>query len=124
MEAQSPQTMYEDLLWRMSSLETKVKINEQNLFNLQERMQLINTNFLDLKKEIRGRADNMSDELHDLEKKLSSLREKFVQAPKAADVDQIKKFHQSINVLSPEMSADEAKNILDGVLKKLVSGEN
>jgi len=82
-------------------------------------MQLINKNFLDLKKEIRDRADNISDEIHDLDKRVESLRDKFAQAPKAADVDQIKKFHESINVFKPEMSADEAKSILDDVLTKM-----
>ena len=119
MDPQNPQAAIADLMWRITSLETKVKLNEQNFFNLQERMGLINKNFLDLKKEIRDRADNLSDEMHDLEKKVSSLSEKFVKAPKAADVEQIKKFHESINVFKPDMSTDEAKNILDEVLHKL-----
>ncbi len=119
MEAQSPQAVMQDIMWRLTSLETKIKLNEQNFFNLQERMQLLNKNFLDLKKEIRDRVDNITDEIHDLEKRIDSLREKFSQAPKASDVEQIKKFHQTINVFKPDMSADEAKNILDDVLQRL-----
>lgn len=126
MDQQSPQSIMSDLSWRISSLETKVKLNEQNFFNLQERMQLINKNFLDLKKELRDRVDNLTDEAHDIEKTVKDLQSKvekvgskLATAPRGEDVEQIKKFHETINVFKPEMSADEAKNILDGVLKQL-----
>ena len=116
---QSPQSAMSDLMWRLSSVETKVKLNEQNFFNLQERVQLFSQNFLDLKTELRNRADNLTEELHDLEKKVDSLGTKYAQSPKAADVEEIKKFHKAINVFSPDMSKDDAKKILDDVMRKL-----
>lgn len=126
MEMQSPQAMLNDIAAKLSGIETKVKLNEQNFFNLNERMQLLSQNFLDIKKELLGKMDNLTEETHEIEKAFQELNEKMakmdsrvMRVPKAEDVEQIKKFHQSINVFKPEMSREEADKILDDVLKKL-----
>ncbi len=126
MEQQSPQSIMFDLQSKISSLETKVKLNEQNFFNLQERMQLISTNFLDLKKELRERADNITEEtreiestIKDLRSKISKLESQAASAPKAEYSESVKKFPAPMAALTTEMSSEDAKNALDSVLKKL-----
>jgi len=77
VQKQTPQQIFDSLSWRFNNLDTKVRINEQNLLNMRKHSQLINQNFLDLKKEIRESVVNIQKTSHDMERKVNELSSKL-----------------------------------------------
>lgn len=123
MPTESVQSILGDITYRISNLETKVRLTEQNSFNFQERVQLLSKNFLDLKKEILNRVDNLTQEAHDLERNMNDLKKKVAALEAKSSFSSYASGHAKLaSVATPahvEMSADDAKRALDDVMKKL-----
>ncbi len=123
MPTESVQSILGDITYRISNLETKVRLTEQNSFNFQERVQLLSKNFLDLKKEILNRVDNLTQEAHDLERNMNDLKKKVAALEAKSSFSSYASGHAKLaSVAVPshiEMSADDAKRALDDVMKKL-----
>lgn len=109
----------------IGSVETKTRINEQNILNAQKKVQLLSRNFLDLKKELREKVDLVFQKNHEMEKSVKKLtaaverlEKKLPKYAKSEDVKAVQKFHESVNVFKPELSKEEAGSILDDILKK------
>lgn len=113
------QTALSDAVYRITNLESKVRLMEQNFFNVQERVQLLSKNFLDLKKEVLGRVDTLSQEAHDIEKSASELRKKVTAIEAKITSVPLVAGLAAIQPVRTEMSSDEASRALDDVLKKL-----
>ena len=111
-------TMLSNLQMKLSSVETKIRINEQNLLNDRQHSQLINKNLLELKKEVRERLDKASQENRELSTRVDELSKRVeelgkgirMQKPAAQQV-------QVVNLKKPQMSAKQASSILDNILK-------
>ena len=106
----------EDLTLRINSIDTKIRINEQNLLNLQSRVQLLSKNLIDLKKEVRDEVDESARKGEKIEKLVNELNKK------------IKSFRRGSAGLAltseikgpgekQEMTKEDAEKALDNVLK-------
>ena len=120
MPTENIQSVLSDLSYRLANLETKIRLNEQNFFNSQEKVQLLSKNFLDLKKELLNRVDNLTQEMHEVEKavlelkkKVSSFETKITAAP------QQPAFKSLLPVEPHNISPEQAKSALDDVLRRL-----
>ncbi len=119
MAVQNPQGVLDEILYKVSNLETKVRLTEQNFFNSQERVELLSRNFLDLKKELLGRVDNLTHEAHDFSRALSEIRNKLALIEsKLSAIPKITPAQQA-SAITAEISAEDASKTLDDVLKKL-----
>ncbi|MFH1450799.1 MAG: hypothetical protein ABIF92_02360 [archaeon] len=121
---QSPQQVAESLMWKVNNLETKVRINEQNIINDRRHVQLLNRNVLDLKKELRDKLDAVMQQRGDLPKKISDLElkvqnieAKLKKLVKREEIHALQKFHEHFNYFDKEMSKEEADRILDNIVK-------
>jgi len=122
----SSQQQVTDLTWKLNNLETKARINEQNIINDRRHVQLISKNILNLKKEIREKMDTILTGRHDLGKNVSDLIErvkaleklskKFV---KKGEITALQKFHQNFNYFDKEMTKEEADRVLDDIVRKV-----
>ncbi len=123
MATESIQSVLNDITYRLSNMETKVRLTEQNSFNFQERVQLLSKNFLDLKKEILNRVDNLTQEAHDLERNMNDLKKKVAALEAKSSFSSYASGHAKLaSVATPvhaEMSPEEAKAALDDVMRKL-----
>ena len=122
---QTPQQVTTDLTWKLNNLETKVRINEQNIMNDRRHVQLINTSILDLKKELREKTGNVLQEKHGLLKRVSGLELKMEHLERRLkrfarreELATLQKFHKSFNYFDNEMTKDEADHILDDIVRK------
>ncbi|HIK02233.1 TPA: hypothetical protein H1012_00105 [archaeon] len=120
MPTENIQSVLSDLSYRLANLETKIRLNEQNFFNSQEKVQLLSKNFLDLKKELLNRVDNLTQEMHEVEKavlelkkKVSSFETKITVAPQQLG------FRPLPPVEPHNISPEQAKSALDDVLRRL-----
>ena len=121
----TPQQEVSNLTWKVNNIETKVRINEQNVMNDRRHVQLLNKNVLDLKKEMRTKLDGILKERHDGTKKIEELTtrvenmerrvKKFV---KRTEISAIKKFHENFNYFDNDMTKEEADKILDNIVNK------
>ncbi|MDP7282138.1 MAG: hypothetical protein QF475_00670 [Candidatus Undinarchaeales archaeon] len=121
----TPQQAVSNLTWKVNNIETKVRINEQNVMNDRRHVQLLNKNVLDLKKEMRTKLDGILKERHDGTKKIEELTtrvenmerrvKKFV---KRTEISAIKKFHENFNYFDNDMTKEEADKILDNIVNK------
>lgn len=104
---------------RLNSIETKIRINEQNLLNDRQHSQLINKNLLDLKKEIRERLDAVSHETKELKIQVEELSGKVDVVGKQVKARVVRKAAppKPVNLAKPQMSSNEASKILDNILK-------
>jgi len=119
-------SMLSNMSWKLSNLDTKIRINEQNLISERRRVQLINKNLLDLKTEIRDKLDSVTTQSRELKQKMTALEKKVAKvevklSKKFAgkdEVHELKKFSESFNMFGTDMSKTEADKILDEILKK------
>ena len=102
----------------VSSLSTKIRINEQNILNLQSRVQLLSRNFLDLKKEMRGKTDIAVEKSNYAEKKIKEIMKKLEKFEKEGFVSSGKDDKKEPDISKPKMTAEEAENILDDILEE------
>lgn len=106
-------SLINNLSMRISNLDTKVRINEQNILNEGRRIQLVNKNVLDFKKEIREKVERLMEASHDLQKALEKLGQKI------EIIEELQKRKPLVNVqtlpLTPEpQSPDDAlQNVLN-----------
>ena len=122
---QTPKQQVSSLSWKLNNLETKARINEQNILNDRRHVQIMNRNILDLKKEFRDKLDKIMTERHDVTKKVSDLEVKVKNMErrvkrfvKKEEISAMKKFHESFNYFDTQMTKEEADNILDDIVKK------
>ncbi len=122
---------FENFTLRLGSIDTKLRINEQNLLNLQNRVQLLSKNLLDLKKETRGELDSLSNKTEKIKEDLDKLSLKIkgsesylVNASIDKKIEQLKAFQKKF--LTPNLTKEEAEKILDATLKILedINGSN
>ena len=123
MPTENLQLVLNDITTRLANIETKVRLAEQNSFNTQERMQLLSKNFLDLKKEILNRVDNLSQEAHDIEKSSNELRKKITSLESKVSAASLSSGFARAAIqpakAAEDMSLDEAKKTLDDILVRL-----
>ena len=122
---QTPKQQVSSLSWKLNNLETKARINEQNILNDRRHVQIMNRNILDLKKEFRTKLDKIMTERHDVTKKVSELEVKVQNLErrvkrfvKREEISAMKKFHEGFNYFDTQMTKEEADNILDDIVKK------
>jgi len=110
----SPQQVMSNLKLQVSTLESKIRVNEQNIFNMRKHMQMVNHNLLDFKKEMRKKLDALMQQNADLEAATDKLRiaiESVVKT-KERDVKVVKSTKVNKN-----MGKAEATKVLDDILK-------
>lgn len=123
---QSREAVMTELGWKINNLDSKIRINEQNVLNERKQVQLLNKNFLDFKKEMRDKVDLLLQEnrkvqetMTKLQGLLSTMESKMKKGyARKEDVSELKKHEESVNVFKPEMSKAEANRVLDEILKK------
>jgi len=122
---QTPQQVTSNLIWKLNNLETKVRINEQNIVNDRRHVQILNSAILELKQEMRDKVDTVLHDKHDLKKKVANLEikvegleRKLKRFVKKEEVAALQKFHQNFNYFDTDMTKDEADKILDNIVKK------
>jgi len=121
----SPQQKVIDLTWKLNNMETKVRINEQNIINDRRHVQLMSRNSLDIKKEVREKMGTILTERHDLGKKVSDLEARVKALEKLSgnfvkkgEITALQKFHQNFNYFDKEMTKEEADRVLDEIVSK------
>ena len=119
MAEQPPKLSREEVLqntnWRINTLESKIRVNEQNVFNMRKHMQMINHNLLDFKKEMREKLDGLlrqNSELAAATDKLRIVIDKMgkQKKPTASPAEPV--------ALKKDMTEGEASKVLDEILKK------
>lgn len=107
----------EDIFLRLNSTDTKIKINEQNLLNLQSRVQLLSKNLLDLKKEVRDQVDSITRKNSKMERLVNDLKKKVERFERKGISELISKGEE---IKKPsEMTKEEAEKVLDNILKMM-----
>ncbi|MDP7282215.1 MAG: hypothetical protein QF475_01065 [Candidatus Undinarchaeales archaeon] len=121
----SPKQAITDMTWRMNNLETKARINEQNIINDRRHVQILNKNVLDLKKELRTKTDSVMSGRQDVSKtvtelvtRVENIERRMKRLVKREEVLAMKKFHENFNYFDKDMTTEEADHILDDILKK------
>lgn len=114
-EAQSQRNFMNDINWRLSSLDTKIRINEQNILNEGRRIQLISKNFLEFKKEIREKLEHVLEENHEIDKKFSDI---------SKDIERLELLQKRMETRVKPIpiriqAAADADEVLENVLKML-----
>jgi len=120
---QTPQEMFESLSWRLNNLDTKLRITEQNVVNMRNHSQLINQNFLDLKKEVRDSVSNVQTKNHDLERELKQVQDKLTELE--SEINKIKStpVHKKLKLPIYEDKEQEEKKSADDVLDEILEGK-
>lgn len=120
----SAQEEMSSITWKLNNLETKVRINEQNVINDRRHVQLLNGNVLAMKKEFREKLDKILQQrtdyakgIADLTNRVSALEGQMKKAVKRTEISAMQKFHEHFNYFDNEMSKEEADRILDDILK-------
>lgn len=100
-----------------ASVYTRIRINEQNIMNLQDKVQMLSKNFLNLKKEVRDRLSESSGGAskvgENLKKRIEKIEEKVEKLEKFG-VEKGKKEEE----IKKGMTEEEADKALDDILKK------
>ena len=119
------------LTWKLNNMETKVRINEQNIMNDRRHVQLLNRGLLDLKKEVREKLDSVLSERHTVSKKVEelsikvdSLERRVKKFVKREEISALQKFHENFNYFDNEMTKEEADRILDNIVSKTGGSSN
>ncbi|HIK01764.1 TPA: hypothetical protein H1008_01495 [archaeon] len=115
-----------DFEWRLNSLTTKVRINEQNVINERKHAQLLNKNLIDFKGEIRGKIDSVTQQNRELrlavdriKDQVKALTKKLKDIPSKAELNELRRIQESATLYGKDMSKDEADKILDNVLSQI-----
>ncbi len=120
-----------DFGWRLNSLTTKVRINEQNVINERKHAQLLNKNLIDFKGEIRGKIDSITQQNRELKlsmdrvkEQIKTLTKKLNDLPSKAELNELRRVQESATLYGRDMSKDEADEILDKVLSQIEHRES
>lgn len=120
------QAYVSDFEWRLNSLTTKVRINEQNVINERKHAQLLNKNLIDFKGEIRGKIDSVTQQNRELrlavdriKDQVKALTKKLKDIPSKAELNELRRIQESATLYGKDMSKDEADKILDNVLSQI-----
>ena len=120
-----------DFGWRLNSLTTKVRINEQNVINERKHAQLLNKNLIDFKGEIRGKIDSVTQQNRELrlamdriKDQVKALTKKLKDLPSKAELNELRRIQESATLYGKDMSKDEADKILDNVLSQIESRDS
>ncbi|MFH1424448.1 MAG: hypothetical protein ABIG20_02070 [archaeon] len=103
----SREEVLNELSWRVNSLDSKIRINEQNILNERKQIQLINRNFLELKKELRERIDNLMQDMREIKDKISKVK---IPARSVLAL--------GASASGAGMTKEDAKRILDQIVSK------
>ncbi|HIJ99353.1 TPA: hypothetical protein H1011_00830 [archaeon] len=120
-----------DFGWRLNSLITKVRINEQNVINERKHAQLLNKNLIDFKGEIRGKMESITQQNRELKlsmdrvkEQIKTLTKKLNDLPSKAELNELRRIQESATLYGRDMSKDEADEILDKVLSQIEHRES
>jgi len=111
--------------WKLNNIETKVRINEQNIINDRRHVHLMSRNLLSIKKEVHEKLDTLLHGSNDvtttiakLEKRVSALEKLSKKLVHKKDIIALQRFHENFNYFDKEMTKEEADRILDGIVRK------
>jgi len=118
MPQQGAQLTVDTLSWKVNSVDTKTRINEQNIMNERRHVQLVNKNLLSLKKELRDRVGQISRDSSDIKKKLQELEAKVTKLEETVKRGVPKKRERpKLDIFKSELSGEDADAVLDNLIK-------